>query len=162
MFASLPIKIGNTAYAPVLAKINARDHAVGTNFRAVRDGVRHVRDQSAGLCADLAALNAKASIDAMRPVGAGTLQNADRSSRAHANTELGTAADQHIADASHRMGTEGIAVRITPRKIRWSRDRQFEFHQLVVGLQFLITDRPIRADVRLRNRRGSPKDESAA
>ena len=64
----------------------------------------------------------------------------------HANAEVGTAANQNIADPSHRMGTKGIAVRIPPGKIGWSRNRHFQFHQLVIGFQFVITQRPIRAD----------------
>jgi hypothetical protein len=68
VFASFAIEIDDTVDAAVAAQADARSHCVGSNLRAMGDGIRHVRDQRAGLGSHFASLETEAAIDAVRPV----------------------------------------------------------------------------------------------
>ena len=59
--------------------LDAQRHGVGADLDAVRECVGQVRDVRAGLGVDLAALQAVAAVDAVRPVAEGAVDDADRS-----------------------------------------------------------------------------------
>ena len=81
----------------------------------------------------------------MRPVCPRAAENGHRAAGAHAHPELRAPANQHVADAAHRMRSVGVAVRIAPREIR-SRHRHFSFHEFVIRLEVPVGERPIHAD----------------
>ena len=57
---------------------DAGDHAVRADLGAVREGVGDVGDQRAGFGVDLAALQAEAAVDAVRPVAEAAVGDGDR------------------------------------------------------------------------------------
>ena len=161
---SLPSRsiVDNAVHAAIVAQADARRHRMRANLRAMSDGVGHMGDQRACFGADLAALQAKPAIDAVRPIAMRSGKNRDRAAGYGANPELRASADQNIADAAQRMRPIGMAVRIAPGKPGRAGNRNLPLQQFVVGLQIPIGDRPVDADAIFACRCESRKDESAA
>jgi hypothetical protein len=70
------------------------------NFRAMGDGIGHMRYQCAGFGSNLASLEAKPAVDAMRSVTMRSGKNCDRAASNGSNTEVRTTTHQNIAHAS--------------------------------------------------------------
>ncbi len=92
MFLPLAIQINDAINPAIFAQSDPRSHRVSTDFRSMRNGVRDMRNQCAGFCADLTSLKTKAAIDAMRPIPVGRGKNGDRTAGDGANAELRAAA----------------------------------------------------------------------
>ena len=105
-----------------------------------------MRDQRAGLGANFAALNAEAPVNAMRAVAVRTGKNGDGAAGTYADAQLRAPSNQRVAHAAHGMRAVGIAVRIAPRIIGRAGHRHFQFQQLVIRFQLLISNRPVDAD----------------
>ncbi len=128
----------------MLVDEHAADVGVGADLRAVRERVGHVRDQRRRLCIDLAALQAKASVDAMRPVAEAAVGDRHRADP-HGDPEPFAPVDEHVAVARHRLSLKRVAVRITPRP--WlAGDWQLLLDLFVVRPQLVVRDGPVRAD----------------
>ncbi len=140
------IKIDDAINAAIVAQADPGRHAVGTNLRAMRDGVGNMRDERTGFRSDLAALQAEAAIDAMRTVSMRCRQNCDGTAGYGADAEFGAAAYENIADTTKRMRSVRMPVRITPGKPCRACDGDFSLKQFVIGLQIPIGDGPVRAN----------------
>src|ERR1035437_4675039 len=68
VFVTVFVEVMNTLYATVCAEANAGRHRIVADFGPTVKSIWHVRDERAGFCPHLATLNAKAAIDAVRPV----------------------------------------------------------------------------------------------
>ena len=137
-FAPLRIEIGDAGDPTVFAQIDSRDHAVVANLCAARDSVWNMRDQRALLGADFASLNAKTTINAVRPVAMGAGKNCHGTTDAHADAQLRASLDQNISASAHGMRPIGIPVRLAPWKICGAGDRHFFFQELVIRFYFSI------------------------
>ena len=110
----------------------------------MRERVGDVGDQRAGLGVDLAALQAEAPVDAVRPVaeppvgdGHGPDAGLDARRRGPAQEDVAVAAD--------RMGVLGVVVRIAPRP-GLAGDGELLLDPLVVRAEIGVGDRPVGAD----------------
>ena len=99
-----------------------------------------------GFGSDLASLQAKPAIDAMRSVAMRSRQNRDRPTGNGSDTEVRAAANQHIANAAQWMRPIRMTMRIAPGKPGRAGNRNFPLQQLVVRLQVPIGDGPVGAD----------------
>src|SRR5579872_351976 len=146
MFVAVAIEIDNTVNAAVLAQTNARGHRMSANLCTVGDGIGHVGDESACFGADLAALEAKPAIDAVRPIPMRSGKDCDRPPGYRSKAELSATEHQHIAYAAQRMRSVGMAMRIAPREPGWPGNWNLPLQQFVVRLQIPIGQWPVNAD----------------
>ena len=77
------------------------------------------------------------------PCEAGEYGN--RAARADANAQFGAAANQHVADPTHRVRPIRISVWIAPREVRGSGYRDLALDEFVIGFKVLIGDGPVGA-----------------
>jgi hypothetical protein len=87
------------------------DHAVGADLGAVRERVGHVRDQRRGLGVDLAALQAEAAVDAVRPVAEPAVADRHGADPDPDAEPLGTA-DEDLAVAADGVRRLPVAMRV--------------------------------------------------
>ena len=102
------------------------------DFGAAVEGIGNVRDEGAGLRADLAALDAEAAVDAVRAVAVGAGEDGDRATDGDRDVERCAALDESVADAAHRVRTIGVAVRMAPGIVGRPGNRHLQFELLVV------------------------------
>ena len=119
---------------PSLPRLIRDAMTVVANLGAMLERIRNVRYQRALFGADFAALNAKAAIDAMRPVTVRAREDRHRAADAYPDAQLRAALDQDVAAPAHGMRAVGIAMWIAPRKIGRTGNRNFFFEQLIVRL----------------------------
>ncbi len=110
----------------------------------MRDGVGNVRHQRAALGVDLAALQAKSPVNAVRAVAEGAVGDAHRAD-AHRHAELVGPKDQALRRAADRVGAVGVAVNVAPGPVLPG-GGQLHLAGLVVPRHVPVTDRPVRAD----------------
>jgi hypothetical protein len=146
MLFPFAVEVEDAFDAAVVAERDARGHGIGPDFCAMRDGVGYMSDESAGLGADLAALDAEAAIDAVRAVSMGCGEDRDGSTGDGADAETGAAADEDVADSSHGMRAVGMAVRVSPGKPGGAGDGHLKFKKLVVRFEVPVGDGPVDAD----------------
>ena len=120
------------------------DHRVGADLGAVVEGVGYVRDQRRRLGVDLAALQAEAAVDAVRPVAEAAVDDRDRADLG-GDPELVRAAQEDLAVPADRVRPLRVAVRVAPRPVL-PRDRQFLLDRGVVGPEVGVIERPVGAD----------------
>ena len=169
---AVAIEVVNARDAAVVAELDREMPWSSRGFLRRWRGIRNVSDERAGFCADLAALNAVAAIDAVRTVGMRAGEDRDRPADGDGDAERGAAFDERVADAAHGVRAVGIAVRMAPGKIGRTGDGHLEFELFVVGTQSLVGNGPVGADaiarVDLEVRRmkagseGGPVDRAAA
>ena len=106
------------------------------------DRVGYVGHERRRLRVDLAPLQAEPAIDAMRPVAKRAVGDPNRA-HAHLDPELARGAPGHVGAAGDRVRGVRIAVRISPRPVL-AGHRQLELEPLVVRLEILVGDRPVR------------------
>ena len=145
MCCAVVVEIMYAGDASLFAQFHSRDHASVANLRAIFQSVGNMRDQRAGLRTDLAALNAEAAIDAVRPVSMRTGENGNRAANRNRNVERGTTANQRVADAAHGMRSISVSMRMSPRIVGRASDRHFQFQLLVIRKNILIRDGPVDA-----------------
>ena len=117
---------------------------VGAHLDPVFDRIGQMGDEGRGLGVDLAALQAEAAIDAMGAVAkcpVGDRHGTD----AHLDAQPFCAPHRLLGATGDRVGRVGVTVGIAPRPVL-SGYRQLGLDTLVVGPQFLVGDRPVRAD----------------
>ena len=129
--------------AGALVDHDPADHAVRPDLGTVRQRIRDVGDQRAGLGVDLAALQAETTVDAVRPVAEPSVRDGYR---ADPGVDAGRpgAAQEDLAVPAHPVGMVRVAVRIAPRPVLPG-DRQLLLDRLVVRPELGIVDRPVRA-----------------
>ena len=119
------------------------DHGVGAYLRAVRQRVGDVRDQRRRLGVDLAALQAEAAVDAVRPVPEPAVGDRHRADLG-GDPELVRAAQEYLAVPADRMRPVRVAVRVSPRPAL-AGHREFLLDLLVVRAQLGVAHRPVGA-----------------
>src|SRR6185312_1833238 len=97
MLTPFLVEVHHTVYAAIFAKLDARYHGVVANLGPVLECIRHMRNQRAGFGANLAPLNAKAAINAVRAIAMRSGDNGNGSADADADSQLGASANDHIA-----------------------------------------------------------------
>ena len=129
---------------PSLVDDDPGHHAVGSDLGAVGQGVGDVGDQRRGLGVDLAALEAEPPVDAVRAVAEAPVGDGHRTD-AGLDAERMGAAHEDLPVAAQGLGRIGIAVRVAPRP-GLAGHGELLFDGLVVRLEVLVADGPVRAD----------------
>ena len=106
--------------------------------------VGQMGDVRAGLGVDLAALQAVAAVDAVRPVAEGAVDDPDRPDP-HLDPARQCPRAQRRRRPGDRVRGERVAVRMPPRPVLPGHG-QLPLDPLVVRAQVGVTDRPVRAD----------------
>jgi len=130
--------------------VDPGDHRVGADLDAVLDRIGDVGDERGRLGADLAALKAKAAIDAVRAVAEGPVRDRNRPD-AHLDLTGARALPDPFGRPADRVRAVRIAVRIAPRPVLTGHGKLL-LQALVVALELGIADRPVRADPVARHR----------
>lgn len=105
-----------------------------------------MRDQRAGLGANLAALDAEAAINAVWAISMRAGQDGHWSADRDGNIQRCASLDQGIAHAAHGMRTVDVTVRVAPGIIGRTCDRHLQFELLIVRAKDAVVDGPIGAD----------------
>ena len=140
------IEVDDAINPAIVAQTDASSHRMCADLGAVRDGIWHMCNESAGFGSDLASLEAKPAIDAMRSIAMRSGKNCDRTTGNGSDAEIRATAHQHVAYATKRMRTIRVTMRITPGKPCRASNRNLALQQFVIGLQVPIRHGPIGAD----------------
>ena len=147
----LDLDVGDAGDAAArLVELDPDGHRVGADLDAVLDRVGDVGDERAGLGVHLAALQAEAAVDAVRPVAEDAVCDRDRPD-AHLDPVRARARPGALGGTPDRVRRVRVAVRIAPRPVL-AGDRQLALDPLVVRLQVPVGDRPVGADAVARAR----------
>src|ERR1700761_1062348 len=95
-------------------------------------------DEGAGFGSNFAALNAEAAINAVRAISMRTGKDGYRAADGDGYVEGGAAFDQSIADATHRMRTVCVSMRVSPGIVSRPCHRHLQFELFIVGAQNLV------------------------